>query len=197
MFQGKGQYIYSSHTTYHEDNHCLWHILVDNLCKDRLDTQADRCIFHWNIVHLIHMEMGYMGHHAEVLLLQTENQKVLRAIKNRLEEILTWRRLRITVCERISSIMFWTWANWSVIDNSADCIEAARSKTWVSTFLIDTCFVTWAFRVDWTFRTAIWRRSNISRQTWTWRWSIDISTLWKWATWWWVARVTVRILSWW
>lgn len=149
-------------------------------------------------MHLDRKESDCMDHHVEVLSLYLKkiNLKTFQWDK-RLQRILTWRRFGVAVCKRIACILFWAWANWSMIDNSADCIETTSAKTWISTFFIYTCSITRTFRVDWTFRATVGRGSNVSRQTWAWRRSVDITALREWTTWRWVARVTIWVLSRW
>jgi hypothetical protein len=78
---------------------------------------------------------------------------------------LTWWRFRIAIREWISGVAVGTSAHWSVIYDSALGPEAARSWTWIATFLIHACLVAGAFWIDCAFGAAIWRTSDITGQT--------------------------------
>jgi hypothetical protein len=56
---------------------------------------------------------------------------------------LTWNR--VTATEWIAGESRLTTANWTVIDHLTVGIQAASSRTWISTFLVDTSFVLGTF----------------------------------------------------
>ncbi len=122
---------------------------------------------------------------------------IKRKPETKITKSLTWRWFGMTICERIACILFWAWARRCMIDDSTYGIETTCTQAWVSTLFLNTCFVTWAFWIDGTFWAAVWRWTNVCWQTRTRRRSIDITTLWKWSTWRWIARISVIVFNRW
>lgn len=56
----------------------------------------------------------------------------------------------------IANEVFWTAADWIVIDHATFCSKAACSFAWISAFLIDTGFVLETFAAGNTFWSTIW-----------------------------------------
>lgn len=110
------------------------------------------------------------------------------------KEVLTWRWLWVTVCERISCVIFWTCTNRCMIDHNTIGIKATRTRTRITALFIDASLITWTFWIYRAFWTAVWRRSSVGRQAWTRWWSVKVTTFREWTTWWWLTRISVRFI---
>lgn len=72
---------------------------------------------------------------------------------------------KITTTKWISSVAIATVASCFVIYNNTFCIVATRSCAWINALFTHTGKIAWAFFVIYTFRTTIWRPTNISGLT--------------------------------
>lgn len=106
-----------------------------------------------------------------------------------------WRRLLdgfdLTSGERISSISWWTATYWIVIDHLTFSIDSTSSWTRISTFLIATSFIMWAFIIGHTLGSTRWRTSYISRHTWANCLTIDLTAYRIWSAWGGLTRVCI------
>lgn len=84
---------------------------------------------------------------------------------------------RIASYERVPCIVFRTTAYRIMIQNLTLRCYTACSYTWVSTFLVCTCFSTNAIRTNYTLRSACRWLSNISRNARAYRLLINFPTL--------------------
>jgi hypothetical protein len=91
--------------------------------------------------------------------------------------LLTWRRFREAVGERVSCISFRTSAHWRVIYNIALGSCAARSRTRVATPLPHAGSVAGTFRVNAAFGSAVGRYAHVISQARARRGTSDISAL--------------------
>ena len=64
--------------------------------------------------------------------------------------------------ERVSSVTNWTVADGIVVDCSTSCIVTTCSNAWVTALVLDTSFVAWAFGIQDTFRSTVWRDTNVA-----------------------------------
>ena len=90
--------------------------------------------------------------------------------------------------ERVSCVAHWTVTDGIVVDCSTSCIVATRSNAWVTALVLDTSFVAWTFGIQDTFRSTVWRNTNVAWQTSAGLIAIDFSALGigatgRWHTW--------------
>ena len=64
------------------------------------------------------------------------------------------QRLKSAFCERISNVPLKASTSWYVIQNSAFSIYATKSRAWIHTFEILTCFISWTFSICGAFGSA-------------------------------------------
>ena len=62
--------------------------------------------------------------------------------------------LESAFCKRISNIPLKASASWDMIQNSAFGIYTTKSRAWIHTFEILTCFISWTFCICGAFRSA-------------------------------------------
>jgi len=64
----------------------------------------------------------------------------------------------------------WTRTNRNMVNHRAFGARSAGPRTRISTFFIETSKISWAFRVNNTFRSTVWCNSLVTSSTWTaWR----------------------------
>ena len=73
--------------------------------------------------------------------------------------------LSVTAGEWISNIALVTNTQRDVVSDPAVSIDSTESRTGILTLSVDACFVLRTFRVDNTFRSAVWRAPNHLGQT--------------------------------
>lgn len=103
----------------------------------------------------------------------------------------------ITATERISGITLDTSAHWSMINHCALSTYTTRTWTRISALLSDASSTARTIRIYGTFRFAVWRTTNVSWQTRTWRRTSNISALCMWPTWGRCAWILNLNRSWW
>lgn len=184
---------------------CLvsWTIIIDDTFWSTATIVRITLIFRWTWTYSI-----------QTLSVRTTRWWITRVIKSwffcyakclvwewiRLErkvDSLTWGGFGIATCEGVSSVTFSTRTNWCVIDDIAICIDTAWTRTRISTFLLNASFIAWTFWVYWTFRSTIRGWTHVIWQTSAWWWTIVVTTLWERPTRWWLAGISVLILSGW
>lgn len=145
--------IYSQYTPYLLGNLYLIHIQAYTLSMGLLDTLEDKYIFHFCIPHLNRMVKDYMDLVVLEHLLQIYTQikytltKYINCSNN-----LTFLWFNVALCEWISYISINASASRIVRNDFTDSIEAARSWTRISTFFLNTCFITrtlWIYNAFW------------------------------------------------
>lgn len=126
-----------------------------------LDSQVCKYKHHYCTVHLVHMVMAYMDL-MEVLKLKNQYVNFEHEFQKNLSVVslltkCSWR----TIDEWITGISFRTSTSWCMIYNCTTCIQATRSWTRISTFLLNACLICYAIRINRAFWSAIRWNSDI------------------------------------
>lgn len=138
------------------------------------------------------MEKDCKGHDIDLVEVESPELRFVYSktrFFDRDKTILTW--LRVTSCERISSISVHAITDWTVVIDPTFGILTASIWTWIDTFLINASFVVAALRANNTFRSTTRWTTNIVRQTRANCLVIDFPTLRVWTAWRWLTRVDV------
>lgn len=95
-------------------------------------------------------------------------------------------RCKMTCCKWISCETVFAGTHRAVQPYSAHCVYSTWSRTWVFTFVVDTCSVRRTFITWGTFATTLWRNAFKRWLTWTclwcavsWRIAYTVGTTWR------------------
>lgn len=94
----------------------------------------------------------------------------------------SWR-YRSARSKWVTGVKWRTWAYGSMTDAITNGIEATRTWTRISTFLVHTSLVAWAIRIYGTLWSTSWGTSYIVGHASTGCWRADFSTFWIRSTW--------------
>jgi hypothetical protein len=117
-------------------------------------------------------------------------------LSNQMNRMRTLTFVLETSDERITNEANSTGTDRVVIHNKTASINTASARTWIHTFLFDTCFILSTFSAHNTFRLATWRCSYIISLTRANCMTIHHTALTEWSAWRRLAWVRFRLLCW-
>lgn len=171
----------------------LWYIPVCNSVVHQcnlvdMNTPVNHSnLYNWSLVHMVLDSMGLVCRCRQIV----EELRIRHTFKIQYLRKVNWKHTWwrwITSSEGITNETHFTSAYRTVVVNSTRSVQATNTRTWITTLLINACFVKWTFRTDKTFGTTRRRTSNVALLTRADSLMIHFTTLtirstWGWFTW--------------